>query len=105
VFTGVTLVGLGLGTLLRHSSSAIAALFGANFVAPVLVFAFPSSWGAAIAKYLPSNAGQAILRTVGRGPGPRGPAMLSPWVGPGVFAAYAAVTLLLAAWSITRRDA
>lgn len=98
------LFALGLGALIRHSSGAIAALFGVVFVAPILALALPSSWNAAISKFLPSNAGQAILSTV-HSARVHGSASLSPWVGLGVFAAYAAVALGLAAWRLGRRDA
>lgn len=98
------LFAMGVGALIRHSSGAIAALFGAVFVAPILALALPSSWSAAVSKFLPSNAGQAMLSTT-HAATVHGAPSLSPWVGLGVFAAYAAAALLLAAWSLGRRDA
>ena len=99
------LLALGIGTLIRHSAGAISALFGVILVLPVLVQTLPSSWSDAIAKYLPSNAGQAIAQTVQAGPHSRGGPTLSPWVGLGVFFLYAAVTLAFAAIALRRRDA
>lgn len=93
------LLALGLGTLIRHSAGAIAALFGLNFVLPGLVSALPASWSDAIAKYLPSYAGQAIYR------GTHGASALSPWTGLAVFALYAAVAPGAAAVMLSRRDA
>jgi ABC-type transport system involved in multi-copper enzyme maturation permease subunit len=97
------LFALGIGTLLRRSAGAISALFGVILVLPVLVQTLPSSWTDAIAKYLPSNAGEAIVHTVQAGP-QMGP-MLSPWVGMGVFVLYAAVALVSAGFALHRRDA
>jgi ABC-2 type transport system permease protein len=97
------LFALGVGTLLRRSAGAISALFGVILVLPVLVQTLPSSWTDSIAKYLPSNAGEAIAHTVQAGPrlGP----MLSPWAGMGVFALYAAAALVFAGFALHRRDA
>jgi ABC-2 type transport system permease protein len=97
------LFALGVGTLLRRSAGAISALFGVILVLPVLVQTLPSSWTDTIARYLPSNAGEAISHTMQAGPriGP----MLSPWGGMGVFMLYAAVALVLAGFALHRRDA
>ena len=97
------LFALALGTLIRHTAGAISAVFGIVLVLPILVSTLPASWSNSIAKYLPSNAGQAIGRTV-QGAGRGGPS-LSPWVGMGVFCLYAAVTLAIAAVALRRRDA
>lgn len=99
------LFALGVGTLIRRSAGAISALFGVILVLPVLVQTLPSSWSNVIAKYLPSNAGQAIAQTVQAGPHSPGGEMLSPWVGMGVFCLYAAVALAFAAVVLRRRDA
>jgi ABC-2 type transport system permease protein len=99
------LFALGLGTLIRRSAGAISALFGILLVLPVLVLTLPSSWSDVIAKYLPSNAGQAIAQTVQGGPHSQAGSTLSPWVGMAVFALYAAVALTLAAVALRRRDA
>ena len=99
------LLALGVGTLIRHTAGAISALFGAILVLPGLVALLPGSWGDVISKYLPSNAGQAISRTVEAGANSRAGAALSPLLGMGVFCLYAAVTLVFAAIVLNRRDA
>jgi ABC-type transport system involved in multi-copper enzyme maturation permease subunit len=100
------LFALGIGALIRHSAGAIAALFGMILVLPGLVAALPASWSSSISKYLPSNAGQAIMRTIHHGAaGGRGGPSLTPWVGLGVFCLYAAVALGFAAFVVSRRDA
>jgi hypothetical protein len=98
--TGVGLLGLGLGALLRNTAGAISTLFGMLFVVPVVVHFLPASWNDAIAKYLPSNAGQVItnLREID-------PHSLGPWTGLLVFFLYAVVALVLAGVSLVRRDA
>ncbi|HET6793601.1 MAG TPA: hypothetical protein VFH45_04120, partial [Acidimicrobiales bacterium] len=60
--TVLGLLALGLGTLIRHTAGAIAALFGLLLVLPGIVAALPPSWQDAIQKWLPINAGQAIFR-------------------------------------------
>jgi ABC-2 type transport system permease protein len=99
------LLALGIGTLIRRTAGAIAALVGLLLVLPTLVAVLPSSFSNAVARYLPSNAGQAIAHTVGAGPNPRGGPSLSPLVGLAVFCIYAAVTLAFAAGVLRRRDA
>jgi hypothetical protein len=91
--TVLGLLALGIGTLIRHSAGAIAAVFGLLFVVPGVVGALPSSWADTISPYLPSNAGEAIFRMG------RGGHLLSPWTGFAVFCLYAAVAL-----SLTKRD-
>lgn len=93
------LLALGLGALIRHSAGAIAAVFGLVFVLPGIVAALPSSWDKAISPYLPSSAGQAIIGSS------HGAASLSPWVGFGIFCAYAVAALVAAAITLRRRDA
>jgi ABC-2 type transport system permease protein len=94
------LLALGLGTLLRKTAGAIAALFGILYIAPVIVSLLPSSING-IRKYLPSNAGQEIVF----GSGQRTPDVLSPWIGFGVFCLYAIVILSIAVAALVRRDA
>ncbi len=94
------LLALGLGTLLRKTAGAIAALFGMLFIVPVIVSLLPSSING-IQKYLPSNAGQEIMF----GSGQNTSDALSPWAGFGVFCLYALVTLGIAAVVLVRRDA
>jgi ABC-type transport system involved in multi-copper enzyme maturation permease subunit len=97
--TGVGLLGLALGALLRNTAASISTLFGLLFVVPIVVHFLPASWNDAIAKYLPSNAGQVItdLRP--------GADSLGPWTGLLVFFLWAAATLAVAAVALVRRDA
>jgi hypothetical protein len=93
------LLALGIGTLIRHSAGAIAAVFGLILVLPGVVLALPASWSNAISKYLPSSAGQAIFRTMPNR------TSFSPWVGLLLFCGYTAVVLVAAGVALQRRDA
>jgi ABC-type transport system involved in multi-copper enzyme maturation permease subunit len=90
--------GVGLGALIRNSAGAIATLTGLLFVAPVIAGALPQSWSVAIEKYLPANAGTAIIFIHPSSDS------LGPWAGMGILAAWAAVAVAFAAVMLVRRD-
>ncbi|MGH2869839.1 MAG: ABC transporter permease [Solirubrobacteraceae bacterium] len=97
----LTLVGLfamGLGAILRNTAAGIASFAGIMFVIPPLVTILPSSLADSISPYLPSNAGEAMMR-IGQHAH-----TLSPGAGLAVFAAYVAVTIAVAAMLLVRRD-
>jgi hypothetical protein len=56
----VGVIGLGLGALLRTTASAISALVGVFFGAPILVHLLPEAAARFIGPYLPAEAGEAI---------------------------------------------
>ncbi len=93
------LFALGLGTMVRRTAGAIAAFFGLVLVLPLVVAALPSPWNTDIGRYLPDAAGRAMIRTVRQGD------LLPPWGGFALLCAYAAVTLVLGAALLQRRDA
>lgn len=107
VVTGVglylTVVGLfavAMGTIVRNTAGAIAAVFGTLLVLPVLGELLTlTTWGKDIPKYLPSNAGQALLQPAAD------PAYLAPWTGFGIFCLYTAIAMVVAAFLLKRRDA
>jgi ABC-2 type transport system permease protein len=94
------LLGLALGTLLRSMAGGISALFGVMFALPIVAAFLPGARSDQVTKFLPSAAGQAIT-TVHPDPA----TSLYPWTGFGVFCAYAAVLLALAAVRMRRGDA
>ena len=96
------LLGLGLGTIIRRSAGAIAALFGMLFVPPVLMDLLPQSWRATVGPYVPMNAGSQIFMTR---PDAMGGGGLGPWTGFGVFSLYAALALTVGFILISHRDA
>jgi ABC-2 type transport system permease protein len=96
--TLVGIFGVGLGAIIRSSAGGISALAGVLFVLPPLMNVLPASWNEASSKYLPSNAGQAILGVAERAP------ILGPWTGLGLFAGYTAAAIVIAAVLLRRRD-
>jgi ABC-2 type transport system permease protein len=97
--TIVGLLGMALGSLIRNTAGALATLFGVVLILPVLWDLVPAQWAAQTARYLPSNAGQAILQVH--------PAAgtLAPWTGLALFGAYTAAAIAAAALLLKRRDA
>jgi ABC-2 type transport system permease protein len=95
--TVVGLFGLGLGAIVRNTAGGIASFAGIMFVLPPLMNVLPTSWNDAASPYLPLQAGEAILATT---PGNH----LSPWVGLGLFLAYALGAIAVAAVLLVRRD-
>ncbi|MGF7235470.1 MAG: ABC transporter permease subunit [Frankia sp.] len=97
--TGVGLLGLGIGSIIRHTAGAISALVGLLLVLMILVGLLPGSLSDHIWKYLPSNAGSAIMQTQPDS------SMMGPWTGFALFCVYAAAALVIGAVLIGRRDA
>jgi ABC-type transport system involved in multi-copper enzyme maturation permease subunit len=97
--TGVGLLGLSAGVILRGTAAAIGALFAAMYAVPALFPLLPDAWNTTIGPYLPSNAGMAVMsvtRTAGT---------LAPGTGLAVFAGYLLVAFAVAAILLKRRDA
>lgn len=93
-------LGIGLGTILRRTAGAIAALVGLLLILPILVNFLPSPWSTDILKYLPLQAGNALFHTAARAS-----TDLSLWVGFAVFCAYAVASLAVGAALLSHRDA
>jgi ABC-type transport system involved in multi-copper enzyme maturation permease subunit len=93
------LLAIGLGTILRHSAAGIAALVGLLLVLPIMAGFLPSPWDRDVSKLLPGQ-GSAIFQVVQRSSD-----NLAAWPGFGVLCAWAAVSLVLGAVLIGRRDA
>lgn len=99
--TGVGVLGIALGALLRHTAGAITTLFAVLLVVPGLIgLVLPDSWVEKVVPYLPSNAGQSFTSAVDTGQG-----LLGPLTGFAVFAAYVVVLSGGAALALARRDA
>ena len=96
--TGVTLLAVGFGWLLRSTAGALAVLFGVLAVLPVIGLLLPQHVAAAIMPYLPNNAGTAVMQLIPGG-------QLDPWTGLAVFSGYVLLTLAGATVALRRRDA
>ncbi len=95
----VALLGLGLGTILRHTAGGVAAVIGVLLAPQLLTGFLPAEVADDVYRWLPSPAGLAI--TTARPDS----ALLSPWAGFAVFLFYAVIVLALGAWRLRRRDA
>lgn len=93
-------LGIGLGTILRRTAGAIAALVSLLLILPILASFLPTPWNDDITKYLPGQAGGEIFRVI-----PRSANALAPWTCFAVFAAYALISLVIGAVLLTKRDA
>jgi len=97
--TVLGLFGLGLGIIIRSSAGAIAALFGALFVPPLIMTLLPQSWQATVTPYLPMDAGDAVFAVRPEAN------LLAPWTGFAVLCLYAAAALVTGFVLINHRDA
>jgi ABC-2 type transport system permease protein len=97
--TGIAVIGVALGFLLRSSSGAIGVIVVTVFIAPALISFMPDSVSDSVLKYLPSEAG-ASMKTLEPAAG-----QLGSGAGFAVFAAWVVGVLALAAWQLQRRDA
>jgi len=97
--TGVGLLGLALGALLRSTAAAVSTLVAVMFLLPgIATILLPESWNQHTA-YLPSQAGgafTAVSQTANQ---------LQPWAGLAVFAGYLIAVIAVAAWQLKTRDA
>lgn len=96
---GIGLLGVGIGAIVRRTAGAVATLVALLFILPLVTGFLPSSFQEAVGKYFPAQAGMAVFNVVSD------PRALSPWVGYGVLLAYGAVSLVIGALLLLRRDA
>jgi hypothetical protein len=106
LFLAVTgLLAFGIGAILRHTAGAIATGIGLMFVVMILTQFLPSppsGWfgQADFDKWMPFFAGSHLWQNQLLGVNP-----FSPWVGFGVFSAYAAAAIIGGLVLFLRRDA
>jgi ABC-2 type transport system permease protein len=95
----VGIFALAMGAITRNTAGGIAVFAGIFFVIPPLMNILPTSWNDSISKYLPSNAGADVFSLT------HGPHDLGPAAGLGLFCAYTAAAIAVAAVLLLRRDA
>jgi hypothetical protein len=95
ILTGVALLGVALGFVVRSTAGAIATLFGILIVLPMTLGQFIPK----IAPYLPSSA-MSSFTTVRPEDN-----LLAPWPGLALFAAWIVVAIAGAAIVVVRKDA
>lgn len=97
--TGVALMGLAVGTLLRSTAAAISTLFAVIFLLPGLgMLLLPESIRDSVLKFFPSSAGESFM-SVFAAPGQLGTA-----AGIAVFVAWVMIPLVAAAVALKRRN-
>jgi len=97
----VGLMSLGIAAIVRDSAAAIGLALGVLYVFPIVAsFIGNPTWQHRLERYTPTNAGLAIQATTGLRHLP-----ISPWVGLGVLAIWAAVALLGGGALLRLRDA
>lgn len=97
--TGVALIGLAIGTVLRGTAAGISVLFGLVFLLPGLGgLLLPASWRGDVLQFLPSEAGSAFYSVTPN------PDLLASGTGALVFLAWVLVPLAVAAVVLRRRS-
>ncbi len=97
--TGVSMLALGIGALIRNTAGALSAFFATMFAANVVIDLLPTTWRNHVINYLPANAGSQIF-TVYPSHG-----ALAPWTGLAVFCLYPLIALTTAFILIDHFDA
>lgn len=93
----ITIMGTGVGAIVRHTAGAVATLLGL-LAAPAILLFLPASWSDTIGRFTPLfSAGQVVTLH------PR-TELLSPALSMAVLAAWPAIVLAVAAILITHRD-
>ena len=93
-----TLLGLGLGTIIRHTAGSIAALPAVIYL-PLLFAVLPSPWNYRVDRFTPVLAASQVVSTHPSGH------YFSPAVSFAVLIAWPAAALIVASLLINRRDA
>lgn len=96
---GVAALAVGIGFIIRNTAGGIATLFGLLLVIDGIAHALPESWQRWIVPYLPSEAGSSVFSLA------RDQNTLAAWTGFAVLCAWAAASVLLGWWTLSRRDA
>lgn len=92
------LFSFGIGALLRSTAGAISAAIGLLFMPLLLEIALPASSDQDISRWLPSQAGSAILSPITQAH------EFSAWTGFGVFCAYTAILVGAGLMVFNQRD-
>jgi len=94
----VGLIGLAIGAILRHTAGAITAAVAVLFVLPLVLMALPSSWEQPVEEYWPTEAGSQLEELT------RQAHALTAWWGTGDLALFVVVLLVIAGYTLVKRD-
>jgi ABC-2 type transport system permease protein len=96
----ISVLGLGIGAIVRDTAGAVASVLGLLYIFPIVIGVVSDpDWNRWLNRLGP-NAGQAIQNTVGLDQQPIG-----PWAGLGVLAGWSAGAMLLGGLLFRYRDA
>jgi ABC-2 type transport system permease protein len=98
--TVLAIMTVAFGALIRNTAGGIALFVGLLFVLPGITAILPASIADRIVPYLPLNAGTGAASITFENQH-----HLSPWGGFALFCGYAALSVVLAAVGLLRRDA
>ncbi|MEO3869687.1 ABC transporter permease [Nonomuraea sp. B12E4] len=96
--TACGLFGLALGAGIRHTPGAIVSAIALMLVLPQIAGQLPGQWGKVVGDYFTTNAGALIALRLRESD-------LGPWSGFGVYLVWIAVTMVVGAVLLQRRDA
>ncbi|MFF5292161.1 ABC transporter permease [Paractinoplanes globisporus] len=96
--TAIALFGLAVGAMIRSTAGALTIVIVVMLLFPIFSAALPSGLARWIAKWWPSMAGIRVVTTT------PDPAVLGPWAGFAVLAAFGAIVLAASFAVFGRRD-
>jgi ABC-2 type transport system permease protein len=103
--TIVALISFGIGSIVRHTAGAIAAVIALMFIVPILEHTLPEDWRNDIMRFLPDAANQVVSATItSPGDGTFGH-LWSAWPQLGVTALWAVALVGVGAYFFRKRDA
>jgi ABC-type transport system involved in multi-copper enzyme maturation permease subunit len=95
----ICLIGMAIGTILRHTAAAITAVVALLLVVPGIISALPGSLADSIGRFLPEQIAGSSMGAV-----LREPHALGPWTGTALLCSYVLVALVGAGTLLRRRD-
>jgi hypothetical protein len=97
----LSLLGFGLGLIIRQTAGTISAFVSILLVLPLITFLLPSAWRDAIAKFLPSSLGRSMMSAPGS---ITDIPLFSPWAATGILIGYVVLIIGIGAYLFEHRD-
>jgi ABC-2 type transport system permease protein len=97
----LSLLGFGLGLIIRQTAGTISAFVSILLVLPLITFLLPSAWRDAIAKFLPSSLGRSMMSSPGSS---TEIPLFGPWAATGILVGYVVLLIGIGAYLFEHRD-
>lgn len=97
----LSLLGFGLGLIIRQTAGAISVFVSILLVLPLITFLLPSAWRDAIAKFLPSSLGRSMMSAPGA---ITEIPLFGPWAATGILVGYVVLLIGIGAYLFEHRD-